>query len=63
MSSNDIRKILMDEIKNIQTGKTELKTSRVLVKAAAQIIYADRLTMEEKVHQLKMKKYVKSIEG
>ncbi len=55
----DIRKILLEEIDNIRTKKTELKTSRVVIKAAAQVVYTDRLKTEEKVHSLKLRKFIK----
>jgi len=54
----DIRKVLMNEIDKLNKGKRDLKTSRVLVKAAAQVVYVDRLEVEEKVHDLKTLKFV-----
>ena len=54
----DVRKVLMDEISKLNKGKRDLKTSRVLVKAAAQVVYVDRLEIEEKVHELKTLKFV-----
>ena len=49
----------MDEITNIKTKKNDIKQSKVIVEAAAQVIYADRLEMESKVHNLKMRKFVR----
>ena len=56
--SKDIRKILMNEIDELRSGNFDIKKSRTIVKAAAQVIYADRLEMEQQVHELKMMKFV-----
>ena len=58
MPSEDIRNILMKEIEEINNGK-DRKTGRSVSKAAAQVVYADRLEMEEKVHELKLRRFVK----
>ena len=51
----DIRNILMDEIDNVITGKSDLKRARVICKLGAQVVYKDRLKIEQEVITAKQK--------
>jgi hypothetical protein len=46
---NDIRETLMNEIDSLLNGKSDIKRARVISKLSAQVIYKDRLAMEDKV--------------
>ena len=52
---NDIREILMNEIDSLLGGKSDTKRARAISKLSAQVIYKDRLAIEEKVLVAKSK--------
>ena len=54
----DVRNILMEEMNSLISGKTDIKRARAISKLSAQVIYKDRLSMEEKVYQLANRKYI-----
>ncbi len=47
-STGKIRKILLDEIDSLISGKSDGKRARAVTKAAAQVIYATRIEIENK---------------
>ena len=57
--SKEIRDILMSEIDNLIAGNTDLKRARAITKLGAQVIYKDRLVMEEKVLAAKTRLWFK----
>ncbi len=61
MAELTVKGMLLKEMKELQGKNPDIKKSRTVVKAAAQLIYADRLDMEEKVHSLKLRKFVKKM--
>jgi len=64
MAEKNIKNILLKEIDIIKKGTPDdLKKSKQVIKACAQIVYSDRLDMEQKVHSLKVKKFVRKLSG
>jgi len=57
--SKDIKQILMSEIDSLISGKTDIKRARAVTKLAAQVVYKDRLAMEEKVLTAKTRLWFK----
>lgn len=53
--NKDIRDVLMKEIDSLISGKTDIKQARAVTKLASQVIYKDRLAIEEDVLKAKTK--------
>lgn len=51
----DIRDVLMDEIDSLIAGKTDVKRARAVAKLSSQVIYKDRLAIEQEVIDAKKK--------
>ena len=47
--SKEIREVLMSEIDNLIAGKSDIKRARAVAKLGAQVIYKDRLKIEQEV--------------
>ncbi len=60
MAELTVKGMLLKEMKELQGKNPDIKKSRAIAKVAAQLIYTDRLEMEEKVHTLKLRKFVKN---
>ena len=64
MTNKNIKNILLEEIDSIKKGTPDdLRKSKQVIKACAQIVYSERLEMEQKVHSLKLKKFVRKLDG
>jgi hypothetical protein len=64
MANKNIKNILLEEIDSIKKGTLDdLRKSKQVIKACAQIVYSERLEMEQKVHDLKVKKFVRKLNG
>ena len=57
--SKEIREILMTEIDNLINGKSDVKKARTIAKLSAQVIYKDRLAIEQEVITAKKKLWFK----
>ena len=55
MAKKEIRDILMDEIDNLLSGKSDIKRAKAITKLGAQVIYKDRLKIEQEVIDAKKK--------
>lgn len=55
----EIRDILMKEIDSLISGKSDIKRARAVTKLGAQVIYKDRLKIEEEVIKTKQKLWFK----
>ncbi len=53
--AKEIRDILMSEIDSLISGKTDVKRARAVTKLSAQVIYKDRLKIEQEVITAKQK--------
>ena len=53
--SKEIRDILMNEIDSLLAGKSDIKRARAVTKLGAQVIYKDRLKIEQEVIAAKQK--------
>jgi hypothetical protein len=53
--SKEIREILMNEIDSLINGKSDIKRARAICKLSAQVIYKDRLKIEQEVITAKKK--------
>jgi len=51
----EIRDILMSELDSLLAGKTDIKRARAVTKLSAQVIYKDRLAIEQEVITAKKK--------
>lgn len=58
MAERNIKNILYAEIDQLNSESPDIKKAKAITKAAAQIVYKDRLEMENKVHTLKLRKFV-----
>lgn len=47
MTTQDIIKLLEDEIKNVQQGKTDNKKAKAIADLSSQLVYAMRLERED----------------
>ena len=64
MAEKNVKNILLKEIDSIKKGTPDdLKKSKQVIKACAQIVYSDRVDMEKQVHNLKVKKFVRKLNG
>jgi hypothetical protein len=57
--SKEIRVILMDEIDSLLSGKSDIKRAKAITKLSAQVIYKDRLKIEQEVITAKKKLWFK----
>ena len=57
--AKEIREVLMDEIDSLLSGKSDNKRANAVAKLSAQVIYKDRLKMEEKVLVEKVRRWNK----
>ena len=57
--SKDVREVLMNEIDSLLSGKSDIKRARAVAKLGAQVIYKDRLKIEQEVITAKKKLWFK----
>ncbi len=57
--ARDIRDILLSEMDSLISGKSDIKRARAVTKLGAQVIYKDRLKIEQEVITTKKRRWEK----